>query len=219
MKCNIVLLHGQVSTSAGTDRVATARLRNRGIDYLALGHLHTYQTDVLDARGVWGYAGCPEGRGFDEPGEKGFIVLETDFGAIKYRFIPFAVRTLHQCNVDISTDRTVLQQEEHVLQTLSTVSERDMVRVVLTGAVPPEQYIDAGAIQKMLRSRFFAARVQNATTLALDDAVLANELSLRGAFYRLVQAEDLSEDDRAAILRAGFAALSGEEIPTEFHSR
>ena len=42
---NIVLLHGQVSTQPGEELIALPKLKNKGIDYLALGHIHSYQTE------------------------------------------------------------------------------------------------------------------------------------------------------------------------------
>ena len=68
-KFNIVMLHGQESKSAVKDRaeiINLKALRNKGIDYLALGHIHMHKMEKLDARGRYCYAGCLEGRGFDE---------------------------------------------------------------------------------------------------------------------------------------------------------
>lgn len=52
-------------------------LRGRGIDYLALGHVHSFRQEKLDEQGIWCYSGCLEGRGFDECGTKGYVMLET----------------------------------------------------------------------------------------------------------------------------------------------
>ena len=72
-KCNIVMLHGQeVETKGKTDAeiIPIRAYRNRGIDYLALGHIHQPKIAQLDARGQYSYSGCPEGRGFDEIGPR-----------------------------------------------------------------------------------------------------------------------------------------------------
>ena len=49
-----------------------------GADYLALGHIHYNVVEPLDSRGVYAYSGCLEGRGFDETGEKGFVLIEVE---------------------------------------------------------------------------------------------------------------------------------------------
>ena len=51
------------------DQPEFALLKNRGIDYLALGHIHSYQTGPLDETGSYCYPGCLEGR-LDECGER-----------------------------------------------------------------------------------------------------------------------------------------------------
>ena len=68
-QCNIVVLHGQESEYSARDKaeiIHLTALKNKGIDYLALGHIHSYKQERLDARGVYCYPGCLEGRGFDE---------------------------------------------------------------------------------------------------------------------------------------------------------
>ena len=59
---NLVTLHGQAGTSCGKDQINLKLLQNRGIDYLALGHLHTYSLQKFDETGVFCYSGCLEGR-------------------------------------------------------------------------------------------------------------------------------------------------------------
>ena len=101
---NIVVMHGQISSYTTKDKNATInllKLKNKNIDYLALGHVHTYMQGMLDKRGVYCYAGCLEGRGFDECGEKGFVLLEIQNGIIKSNFIGFAQRQLDEFVFDI----------------------------------------------------------------------------------------------------------------------
>ncbi len=79
--CNIVMLHGQLQEHGGTlkeECISLSRLKNRGIDYLALGHIHKGEDGRIDERGSWCYPGCLEGRGFDECGPHGFVLLNVD---------------------------------------------------------------------------------------------------------------------------------------------
>ena len=48
--------------------------------------------------------------------------------------------------------------------------------------------------------------------IALNPNDFKNDISLKGAFIRLVLAGDGSDEEKAAIIKAGIAALSGEEI-------
>ena len=65
------MLHGEVGT--GSKKININKLRNKNIDYLALGHIHSYQTGIIEEDKVYAYCGCLEPRGFDELNEKGFI--------------------------------------------------------------------------------------------------------------------------------------------------
>ena len=67
---NLVMLHGTAVSSReallSREEIPLPLLTGRGIDYLALGHIHRRQSGRLDRRGDWCYAGCLEGRGFDQ---------------------------------------------------------------------------------------------------------------------------------------------------------
>ena len=100
-KINIFILHGDDSNTYGINKVKIDSLENKYIDYLALGHYHSYKEEKIDNRGRYAFSGCLEGRGFDECGEKGFILLDID-KEVKSTFIPFAKRTIHDVNVDVT---------------------------------------------------------------------------------------------------------------------
>ena len=100
-KTNIVIMHGQETETNTKDKaevINLKQLKNKNIDYLALGHIHKYKQEKLDNRGIYCYSGCLEGRGFDECGEKGFVLLNVEDKKIETKFIPFAQRTLYENN-------------------------------------------------------------------------------------------------------------------------
>lgn len=68
-------MHGQIRDTSGKDKINVSKLRNKNIDYLALGHIHTFTSIKIDDRGTGVYSGCLEGRGFDECEDKGFVEL------------------------------------------------------------------------------------------------------------------------------------------------
>ena len=43
------------------------------MDYIALGHIHKFSGIKRIGNTYYAYSGCPEGRGFDEEGDKGII--------------------------------------------------------------------------------------------------------------------------------------------------
>ncbi len=127
-KVNLVLLHGTVSEyGSGNQKegFSLRALRGKNIDYLALGHIHSYREEKLDERGVWCYSGCLEGRGFDECGEKGYVLLEIESGKVQRKFVPFAGRRLWEKRVDI----TGLELQEEIPSRMKREEKEQVLRL------------------------------------------------------------------------------------------
>ena len=212
---NILLLHGQESRSAGVageDIIHLGRFKNKGIDYAALGHIHEYRPMRLDTRGIACYSGCLEGRGFDECGTKGYVMLNIEGGRISYRFVPFATRTLHTVECDVTGFSSMLDLEEKMLSTVSDIPQRDMVKVVLTGKKTAEAMLDLAHLRGILAERFYFAKVKDETRLFINAEDYAHDISLKGEFVRRVMASSLSDSEKERVIACGFRALSGEEL-------
>lgn len=209
---NIVLLHGQVSTQPGEELIALPRLRGKFIDYLALGHIHSYRADRLDDRGVWCYCGCLEGRGFDECGEKGFVLLDIREDGITHTFLPFAIRAVREVAVDISDCITLTQIHRAMEEASAGLREGDMVKFTLTGSYTPETQKDLNTLTELMAGRFWFVKVKDESRFRLDPAVYQYDASLKGQFIRLVMASNKTEEEKGRIICAGLQALAGEEV-------
>lgn len=212
---NIVMLHGQTGTGPG--EIHPADYRNKGIDYMALGHIHTFRQERLDARGLYCYCGCLEGRGYDECGEKGFVVLEADekTGSFRTVFQPFAKRCIHEVPVDLTgaeDSEEAARQVSAALQS-AAIPESDLVRVLLRGRLPVDAEISPEYLQKRFADSFYDLRIENKTGYQVDYRNFVHDMSLKGEFVRTVQADpDLTEEEAAEVIRIGMGALSGEEF-------
>ncbi len=220
-KLNIVTLHGQevgyTSKKRNTaENIDINRLKNKCIDYLALGHIHSYRLKPLDSRGVYCYSGCVEGRGFDECGDHGFVLLEIDENdnSIEPVFIPFAKRKIYELEVDVSGADGSLKAVDMISDTLDNmgISPASMVKLILTGNVDVSVELSVSLITERLADRFFYVTTEDRTKTLVDYDEYKNESSLKGEFVRLVYAdESLDENTKSEIIRCGIRALSGEE--------
>ena len=217
-KINIVLLHGQICESAeGVEYgIDLSRLRGRNIDYLALGHIHSYSEGRLDGRGLYCYPGCMEGRGFDECGEHGFVLLEIDEAkrSVNRSFIPFASRMIYSVNADVtgclSTREMIMTSAEALAD--AGCDQSSMVRLVLSGELEAECEKDISYLTAAFSGRFFFFRAVDETTLKVNFEDYLLDESLKGEFVRTVSGDtSLSEEDKAFIVRYGLRALAGEE--------
>ena len=212
---NILLLHGQERRSAGAlgeDIIHLGRFKNKGIDYAALGHIHEYRPIRLDTRGIACYSGCLEGRGFDECGTKGYVLLNIEDGRVSHRFVPFATRTLHTVECDITGFSSGLELEERMLASVRDIAQKDMVKVVLVGTSPAEATLDLTHLRSVLTERFYFAKVKDETRIFINAEDYAHDISLKGEFVRRVMASSLSDSEKQRVIACGFRALSGEEL-------
>ena len=209
---NIVMLHGQVSTQTGRELICLPKLRNQNIRYLALGHIHGYQKDQLDLDGQWCYCGCLEGRGFDELGQKGFVMLDVENGRVKPEFIPFGTRTMEEVTVDITGLTTVTQILSAMERAGSEIPASSLVKFVLAGTHTLETQRDFRFLEKMLESRYYFVKIKDESRLEIAREDYEHDISLKGEFIRMVLASDKTEEEKERIIRFGIQALLGQEV-------
>ena len=70
-KIHIGLLHGEIEPAeARYNPIRKSEIVESGLAYLALGHIHKRREPQWYGSTLCAWPGCPEGRGFDELGEK-----------------------------------------------------------------------------------------------------------------------------------------------------
>lgn len=206
------VLHGDVGAVDSRYRaLSPADIARSGLTYLALGHVHRY--DGLQTAGAvtYAYCGCLEGRGFDEVGEKGFLMGEVDRGSVALRFVPFARRRYQTLSVDV----TGREAYDAIVAALPPRTEDDLYRITLTGERDGED--DLTALTERLVPLFWTVEVRDGRTLRRDIWDRCGEDSLRGIFLQNMKRRldaATGEDERRKIelaARFGADALDGRE--------
>lgn len=211
---NIVVMHGQIGQYDAQDQAEVInlnQLKHKHIDYLALGHIHSYTQGKLDQRGTYCYAGCLEGRGFDECGAKGFVLLDTAGGVIKSEFVPFAARQMIELPFDITPYADWFAIEDQILARTKVFPDRDLIRVVLQGKYKMSMEKHLGMLEQKL-DRFYCVKVKDDSVLDVTEADVAHDISLRGEFVRQVLQSDLSAEAKEQTILVGLRALSREDL-------
>ena len=204
-------MHGPIATSIDNG-IHLNSLKNKGIDYLALGHIHKYQKSELDSRGVYAYSGCLEGRGFDEIGPKGFVILDINKSSIESQFVKFAKRELREIVVDITSLDSWIDIRKNISLKLSGIPQSDMVKVTLTGYYDLDLIKQIELLDESLNEEFYFARVEDNSKLRINPKDYENDISLKGEFIRNVLSSDLAEDEKSAVIEYGIKALMKEEL-------
>ena len=211
---HLMVLHGDISaTESRYDPLTKEQIKESGIDYLALGHTHQFGGFLREGQTTYAYSGCPEGRGFDELGEKGILTGTVERGKAELSFVPFARRRYEILNVDVTGRST----ENALRASLPDATVRDIYRIIFTGETD-ERGLDLKSIEEQFAPDFFHLEMRDETRIGEDVWARAQEDSLRGLFLRELRTKfDVasSDDERAKIslaARFGLAALDGRDL-------
>lgn len=213
-KINVVVLHGELAErTKAPDKIGVKDIEHAPIDYLALGHYHSYSAVNVGSRAVAVYCGTPEGRGFDEAGEKGYVVIDTDGKFITHRFKSSSSRLLRIIDVDVSGAERQIELEDRVARALGEASADDLVRVELVGEHAPGFVRDTVSLEKRFSPSYFYLEVKDKSRLKISPDDYKNDKSLKGEFIRLVMSKDeLTDEEKDAVIECGIRALAGEII-------
>lgn len=204
---NIVVLHGEL----GRQGINLEALKNKNIDYLALGHIHSYSQAKLDARGVYCYSGCLEGRGFDECGPKGFVLLDVDPDkhTLQSQFVGFAARELCEVNCNITGYDDWFALEERIITLVNDIPRRNLLKITLTGKYHLKLDKQLAMLAKRLDD-FFYVKLKDDSVLDVTLKDVENDISLRGEFMRRVLRANLDDKLKEQTILFGLKALDGE---------
>lgn len=209
---NIVMLHGQIvdSRSVSSGTINLPLLKNKNIDYLALGHIHSYSSAKLDQRGTYVYSGCLEGRGFDECGEKGFVIIDTEKKT--HEFVVGSGKQIFDLKVDLTNTTSESEAISKVNENINSIDGSSMVRISLVGRISYDSDNLCERVKKRFEKNFFYFEVKNRTLKIYNQNDYLYDKSLRGEFVRTVLSSDKTEEEKASIIALGFKVLDGEEV-------
>ena len=208
----IMVLHGDVGSREGRYRpIAPEEIASTGLDYLALGHVHAPSAMNRAGSTVWAYPGCPQGRGFDETGDRGFLFGDVEPGRVGMQFVPFARRRYEILTVDVSQGDAL----ETIRRRLPPDTSRDIYRIRLTGETA--EPLTLPALEQALSGGFFQLELADDTRLRRDLWDRCGDDTLRGLFLRRLRQEYDAADPRRQkeieqAVRFGLAAMDNKEL-------
>ncbi len=206
--CNLMVLHGEIVSAGGKSMynpIEKTTLAESGMDYVALGHIHL--CSKLERRdGVYyAYCGTPEGRGFDEEGEKGYYEGTAEKGLVELVWHPSSCRKIHHLPIVITNANDVIEVQEIIADNIKQLDGNDGIyKVILQGRVR-RGMIQAASLEHALESIAFYLTIVDETKPEVLPEETAKENSLRGAFAEalLKRMETMTEEEK----EIGYLAL------------
>ena len=205
----IVVLHGTLGDKCSPGGCIGRREAGEcGARYIALGHYHSYSKEQLSPFCEAVYCGAPEGRGFDETGKKGYVVLEVTDSKIQHKFVEFAKRSLHIIDVNITGATKSYEVDDRISKAIGAIPHSDLVRVRLTGRRAPTLLDDLDGYIDRHKDGYYYFELTDATVLGINKENYLNDKSIVGRFIcRVMDSEELSDTDKQLIIECGLSAM------------
>lgn len=205
-KWHIGVLHGEISAASPYCPITKEHIRQSGLHYLALGHIHKGGSLRADDT-LCAWPGCPMGHGFDELGAKGVIIAKLENG-VQASFVPLDTPRFYDEEVDVGENA-----EDALASLLPAMDSSDFYRITLTG-------YSAGVDLKKLAAAFPHVpnlQLRDETLPELDLWSNVGEDTLEGVYFSLLQKNAEADSDtlsRRAKLAARISRqiLDGQEV-------
>ena len=198
----IVLAHGDIDEKT---------IESTNADYAALGHIHK-PTGLKCAGDVYySQPGCPEGRGFDETGDRYVNIVKVEKGRCELEKVKISSRNYEILNIDVSDTDISLA----IKMALPDDTLKDIYRIVLKGET--DTAIDIDLLKSSLSGYFYDVQIKDETRIKKNIWDKCTDDTLRGLFLsRLKKQYDETPDDEERKLieqsvKWGLAALDNME--------
>ena len=199
----IGVFHGDpTQISSPYNPVTKKQVLQSGLRYLALGHVHK-EDSFMAGDTLCAWPGCPMGRGWDEEGEKGALIVSLEETA-QIKFVPLDTPKFYDLRVDFSRG---------IGSVLPAIPGDDFYRITLTGEA--EQ-----ADLESLRAEFanFPNLVlRDETRKPVDPWENAGEDHFEGMYFGILKQmlDTADEEEKSRILLAAKLSrqiLDGQEV-------
>jgi DNA repair exonuclease SbcCD nuclease subunit len=219
---NIGLMHTavalpQIPEEPGTCALRRDQVERCGLDYLALGHWHSFRRYFVDAKTVVQYSGPPETLNFGE--DSGCVALVTlGSGPLQVEKCEVGHYKWQELNISWQDIGSV---EELKKQVTCLASPRTIVRVKMAGCVSDRQLVDWDRFSDEVSPLF--AHIHLDTSQVKEELPLEQleqayrENTVQRAFVTLVQSaletaqNDAEKQKLLEALRRGHALFQGYE--------
>lgn len=181
----ILVMHGEVTTGTNIyNPITPESIERSGFSYIALGHRHDFSGIQKAGQTSFAYAGIPEGRGFDELGEKGIIEGRVYRDGTNLSFRKMNRRCYRQLPVEVSD---ALTTNDITKKILSLIDEKnDIYKITLTGEVPSYVNISLQDIEKELENKLADFSLTD-KTMVKDRFETFGDNSLKGLFMKTIR--------------------------------
>ncbi|TVY08290.1 metallophosphoesterase family protein [Paenibacillus cremeus] len=229
---HIGLLHTNVDGDPQHDNYAPCSLKDlngRGVDYWALGHVHTRQ--IVQERPWVVYPGNPQGRHIRETGARGcYLVDVTAGGETTVQFHALDEVRWQEQSVSIAgltTEQELKETLEEAVEAAREVSEGRpaLLRVTLTGRGELHPVLQRAGVKTDLAALLWEAEkhsqrnavvwiesIHDQTGALVDRGHLAAQPGFLGDLLRLAEEAGMTSEQLDSFATEAFAVMAGQPM-------
>lgn len=197
---NLMVLHGEVTSSPSKNNpISREQIEKSNLNYLALGHVHSYKGVMREGKTSYAYPGTPEGRGFDECGEKGILIGTVSESGVNLEFRKISPYAYEERVIDINDLEKSVPEDARC----------EVCRIILTGET---NEVNTEEIENRYKERFYKLNVLDRTVAPHSVWDSLDEDSVKGMFLRKLKESGLDEETIDLAATFGISAIENREV-------
>lgn len=209
-RINILLTHGETVKESFYNPVDVSSLSEKGIDYLALGHIHKEDGVKKYKNMYYAYSGSPQNLSFKETEKASVIYGEIDKERGFFEKISVFENEFKNIMVDITDSRS---NDDIISLIMKEVSKSDISRTLfkvnLQGKIIDCFIYSRDEIENSLSDKLIHIECEENFGYKYDIELLKSENSIKGEFVRnaLLILSDKDEDYINSVIEYGVSHL------------
>ena len=169
-------------------------IRDRGFDYIALGHIHRPEMIEPDRMA---YAGALEPIDQNDIGPHGFIEGEYNEGKLSISFVPWACREYIPLELDTKECPTNLAFQETVRMRMAAKGMQHIYKVLLQGYRDPDIVYDLDACRKL--GNIVSVQDESVPDYDFERLMRVHAGDIAGRYIQTLYHKDMSDTERKAL--------------------
>lgn len=218
---NIAVIHGEISNSGSINEynpITINDIEESSLDYVALGHRHKFSGIQKAGLTSYAYSGCPQGRGFDELGEKGVLIGEVGKKYVDIQFRKLCKREYLEKEINIDGLFGYREIKKKILENLKEFDlKKDIFKIILAGEIDASFKINESLLEEKLQGDFYFLKIKDNTRVKVKLDEIENEHSTKGLFIRNLsnKLDEASSEEKEIVelaLKLGLQSLTEDEV-------
>lgn len=218
---NIAVIHGEISNQGTTNEynpITIKDIEDSMLDYVAIGHRHKFSGIQKAGMTSYAYSGCPQGRGFDELGEKGILIGYVGKGYVDLNFKKTCKREYIEKDINIEGLFGYREIKRIILEDVKDYDlKNNIFKINLIGEIDPSFKINEKILKEKLENEFYFVKIKDKTRVKIKIDDIENEHSTKGLFVKKIsnkineaKGEELEILELA--LKIGLQSLTEDEV-------